>query len=552
MSRAPTVQPNTSGVHRTGWLTDRIIGGVTVAVGFVGIAVLVIMLKVADAAPLDKRPELQIAAIKYGLGVMASGGAIAALLLAIRRQRLSEANHELALKAQSHTERDAAERRINELFTKAVEHLGASDAAVRLGGMYALERVAQTDPAQRQTVVDVICAYLRMPFDPVTHSGLPRRQRIPRASRGATHQTSGGDQRQELQVRQAAQRILAAHLPGGVGRSGAELHLWTEVRLNLSGAVLVDLVLDGVRLRDAAFVGATFVGSADFSRATFRGDVSFRGATFEAEVTFEDAVFENDSDFVDASFNKEVDFTRSKFMANASFRLAKFHGPARFREAEMAQATFDNARFAAPAQFGAAKFARVALFRDVEFRADARFGEVHFGKCKFLRTQFVGEAWFGHARFATSADFGGARFRGNALFIQSQFGGDALFGETKFEAETSYSNVVFMGLANFGGARFDAGLFVGARFLGQAWFVAADFIDAGVFDHAAFCGDGRFGSVSGDATRFQNTRVYVRPNRRDAWPSGWGLGEGPADTDGFRLLTRLVPAPTQSTEEDLV
>jgi hypothetical protein len=56
-------------------------------------------------------------------------------------------------------------RRITELYTKAVEQPGSDKAPVRLGGLYALERVAQDNPGQRQTIVDVICAYLRMPYD---------------------------------------------------------------------------------------------------------------------------------------------------------------------------------------------------------------------------------------------------------------------------------------------------------------------------------------------------------------------------------------------------
>ena len=62
------------------------------------------------------------------------------------------------------TDRDATERRITELYTKAVEQLGSDKAPVRLGGLYALERLAQDNPAHRQTIVNVICAYLRMPF----------------------------------------------------------------------------------------------------------------------------------------------------------------------------------------------------------------------------------------------------------------------------------------------------------------------------------------------------------------------------------------------------
>ncbi|RSM95837.1 hypothetical protein DMB42_49020 [Nonomuraea sp. WAC 01424] len=50
------------------------------------------------------------------------------------------------------------------MYAKAVEQLGNEQAPVRLGGLYALERLAQDTPALRQTIVDVICAYLRMPY----------------------------------------------------------------------------------------------------------------------------------------------------------------------------------------------------------------------------------------------------------------------------------------------------------------------------------------------------------------------------------------------------
>jgi hypothetical protein len=83
--------------------------------------------------------------------VIGTGGA-AALLLTARRQRFVEL--------------DGTERRITELQTKAAELLGSDQAAVRLAGLYALERLAQDNPGHRQTIVDIMCGYLRMPFTP--------------------------------------------------------------------------------------------------------------------------------------------------------------------------------------------------------------------------------------------------------------------------------------------------------------------------------------------------------------------------------------------------
>jgi hypothetical protein len=65
-----------------------------------------------------------------------------------------------------HTITDATERRVTELYTKAADQLGSDKAPVRLAGLYALERLAQDSPGQRQTIVNVICAYLQMPYTP--------------------------------------------------------------------------------------------------------------------------------------------------------------------------------------------------------------------------------------------------------------------------------------------------------------------------------------------------------------------------------------------------
>src|SRR3954470_19798904 len=51
-------------------------------------------------------------------------------------------------------------------YAKAIEQLGHDKAPVRLGAMYSLEQLAQDNLGLRQAVVDVLCAYLRMPFTP--------------------------------------------------------------------------------------------------------------------------------------------------------------------------------------------------------------------------------------------------------------------------------------------------------------------------------------------------------------------------------------------------
>lgn len=55
----------------------------------------------------------------------------------------------------------AREGQITERFTRAIDHLGSETLDVRLGGIYALERVAKNSPDDRPTVTDILCAFVR-------------------------------------------------------------------------------------------------------------------------------------------------------------------------------------------------------------------------------------------------------------------------------------------------------------------------------------------------------------------------------------------------------
>ena len=146
-----------------------------VAVVVVAFVVTTWLLTIASGAkPGTDRANARLDAVRTGLAAGAGAGAAVGLMLAFRRQHHQEIATVL-------TDRDATERRITELYTKAVEQLGNDKAPVRLGGLYALERLAQDNPAHRQTIVNVICAYLRMPFTPTA----PPASQSPRPPRKA-------------------------------------------------------------------------------------------------------------------------------------------------------------------------------------------------------------------------------------------------------------------------------------------------------------------------------------------------------------------------------
>jgi hypothetical protein len=90
--------------------------------------------------------------LKIALTVVGGIGGVIALTVAYRKQRLGEA-----------AERREDTKAFTDRFTKASELIGSPQAAVRLAGIYAMAALADDWDDHRQTCIDVLCAYLRMP-----------------------------------------------------------------------------------------------------------------------------------------------------------------------------------------------------------------------------------------------------------------------------------------------------------------------------------------------------------------------------------------------------
>jgi len=234
-----------------------------------GLAATALLVLLGGGSPED---SARLDALRTAANIVVGTGGAAALLLAARRQRSAE----LDLVQKDH---DATQRRITEMYSKAADQLGSDKAPVRLAGLYALERLATDHQPQRQTIVNVVCAYLRMPF-----------------------KTSAKGSAEELQVRKTAQRILMLHLRPG--RDGDNGDFWPNIDLDLSGATLVNLNLTHCRIRsivcfDARFEDVTsfrnteIISKSDFNCARFVGRVDFRGTVFGGERdSFNGAKFE--------------------------------------------------------------------------------------------------------------------------------------------------------------------------------------------------------------------------------------------------------------------
>ncbi|MFE9688093.1 hypothetical protein [Streptomyces sp. NPDC006285] len=122
---------------------------------FYALVVLLDFQGIDTTAKLDAKMLFDL--VRFSFGVVAGAGALVALVVAYRRQRVDEGG--------AHRE---ATRRHTERFSQAVDQLGSHSPAVQLGGVHALAGLADDalDNSLCQTCIDVLCAYLRLPFTP--------------------------------------------------------------------------------------------------------------------------------------------------------------------------------------------------------------------------------------------------------------------------------------------------------------------------------------------------------------------------------------------------
>src|ERR1700712_2668251 len=104
--------------------------------------------------PWDQRLERssavasQLDVTKVALSVAAGVGAAIALTVTYRRQR------------------DTERGRFDERLAAGAAQLGAGSAAERLAGVHTIAALADQTTERRQQCIDLLCAYLRLTYDP--------------------------------------------------------------------------------------------------------------------------------------------------------------------------------------------------------------------------------------------------------------------------------------------------------------------------------------------------------------------------------------------------
>lgn len=275
----------------------------------------------ADTADLPQAQRLEIARlrmdiIRNALTVGAGLGGLLALALSFRRQHHTEhqQRHLEYVTEQAHEQRerdlrqreaaakasedDALQRRITELRIQAVAQLGHDRAAVRIGGLHNLERLGSMYPELRQTVLDEICAYLRMPFDPKPAKG------------------KASEVGQEQQVRDIALALITRHLRD-------EGEYWDHKRIDLSGAVLSNANFFTCKFSRAIFRRTEFRGSTRFVSAHFQEFANFNHARFDNNAWFTGARFDDFAVFTATRLEGSIWFDSSRYQEGISFHNAK-------------------------------------------------------------------------------------------------------------------------------------------------------------------------------------------------------------------------------------
>jgi len=186
---------------------------------------------------------------KLALTVVGGAGAIVALTVAYRRQK------------------DLEDGRFTERFGAAAAQLGADTPAERLAGVYAMAGVADRYTPFAQQCIDVLCGYLRLPFDPdpaVSHlTSVIRHHRLTTEGDRTvdrTYQLLPNDR----EVRDTIVRVIAAHVKAD-RETGWHTH---------------DFDLTAATLTTAPFRSSQFQGTLDCTRVTFTSVALFDGAKF--------------------------------------------------------------------------------------------------------------------------------------------------------------------------------------------------------------------------------------------------------------------------------
>ena len=290
-------------------------------------------------------------------------------------------------------------------YLKAVELLDSAHSYTRLGAVHALVGLAdeyladeflsaEEKHTEGQRIVDVLCAYIRSPFElAFRYDELSQDKPIPHGSYRKNYQEFSVHRAEllaEAKVRQQALQEIhrrLRHFPQGDRRSYVE-GLWSGFEYDFSNSV--------------------FFYPVDMKDSWYQNSVDFSGCTYYASAEFSGSTYERSAYFYDSTYYDWVFFNNSTYFGDAQWSGSTYH---------------DSARFSWSVYYGEVSF----------------HDSVYCGSVFFDQSLYYGEVLFYSSTYGGEAGFDGSLYRGSVFVSDSVFDG-----------EVSLYGSVFCGALNFG------------------------------------------------------------------------------------------------------
>ena len=292
-----------------------------------------------------------------------------------------------------------------EQFLKAVELLDSAHSYTRLGAVHALVGLAdeylaneslsaEEKHTEGQRIVDVLCAYIRSPFElAFRYDELSQNKPSQHGVYGDNHQDfymHRAELLAEAKVRQQALQEIHRrlhHFPQGDRRNYVE-GSWSGFEYDFSNSV--------------------FFYPVDMKDSWYQNSVDFSGCTYYASAEFSGSTYERSAYFCDSTYYDWVFFNNSTYCGEAQWSGSTYHDSVRFN------------------------------------------WSVYYGEVSFHDSVYGGSVFFDQSLYYDEVLFYSSTYRGEAGFDGSLYRGSVFVNDSVFEDEVSLYGSIFCGALNFG------------------------------------------------------------------------------------------------------
>ncbi len=191
-----------------------------------------------------------------------------------------------------------ANNHLAETYTKAIDQIGNNKEAIQLGGLYALEKIAQKNHDYHGQIMEVLCSFVRLHAPRRTEEQIEKEieRELPKiivqtaltiiGRRNVKHDTSP-DGKNKVVIDLSGANLMGAHLGGA----------------DLIGAVLIGTNLIGANLNQTDLRRANLTG-ADLSEADLR-EANLEGSIITQE-QFDSATTDKDTKVPEGIINRHA------------------------------------------------------------------------------------------------------------------------------------------------------------------------------------------------------------------------------------------------------